>query len=465
MKREVYSVMMLTLLSMGMLTLALNIETVRADWSWTETVVIQADGSVHPDTAPISTVDNITYTLTDNIVGDVPMWSTAIAVSRDNIVLDGSGHTVEGNEAIFSKGVYLSDRSNVTVKNIKVTKFHYAIRLIHSANSTLIGNQVSNNSFGFYIQSSMGNTLKDNMVAYNNYGISMQASEYNNIVGNSVLNNTDDGIIFSETCSNNNLTDNIVSSNRYGILMVSCSHNVLRANAVSNNTEGGIYISLSSDTSLMENRVINNSGRSGIELADSNKTHIIGNSITEHNYGLTLIQSDDNIIHHNNFVNNTRQVYEWSWDNPWVPCSTNNTWDDGYPSGGNYWSDYRERYPAATEIDDSGIWNTPYVLDEDNQDNYPLMEPYGALPRTINELRAAIEEMGLEGAIDNQGVVTSLLVKLDAAQKLIDNGKTDQATNLLEAFINEVQAQSGKHITPEAADILLQSAEHILFNL
>ena len=73
-----------------------------------------------------------------------------------------------------------------------------------------------------------------------------------------------------------------------------------------------------------------------------------------------------------------------------------------------------------------------------------------------------VEELGFEGEIDNQGTVASLLAKLNVAQKLIDDGKIDQAKNILDAFINEVQAQSGKHITLEAADILIQSAGSII---
>jgi hypothetical protein len=56
--------------------------------------------------------------------------------------------------------------------------------------------------------------------------------------------------------------------------------------------------------------------------------------------------------------------------------NSNNTWDDGYPSGGNYWSDYRTRYPGAVENDSSGIWNTPYNVSSGNIDRYPLMGMY-----------------------------------------------------------------------------------------
>jgi len=84
--------MMLTLLLIGMLTLAFNIQPVKASG----TIYIRADGSVDPEGTPISSIDNITYTLTDNIVGDVPEWSSAIVVERDNIVVDGAGYTLQG---------------------------------------------------------------------------------------------------------------------------------------------------------------------------------------------------------------------------------------------------------------------------------------------------------------------------------------------------------------------------------
>jgi hypothetical protein len=56
--------------------------------------------------------------------------------------------------------------------------------------------------------------------------------------------------------------------------------------------------------------------------------------------------------------------------------NSSNAWDNGYRSGGNYWSDYRTRYPKATENRSSGIWETPYVIDANNTDNYPLVAPW-----------------------------------------------------------------------------------------
>jgi len=60
-----------------------------------------------------------------------------------------------------------------------------------------------------------------------------------------------------------------------------------------------------------------------------------------------------------------------------------NFWDDGYPSGGNYWSDYSGTdvcsSPYQNETGNDGIGDAPYVIDGNNQDNYPLMHPYGSI--------------------------------------------------------------------------------------
>ena len=93
--------------------------------------------------------------------------------------------------------------------------------------------------------------------------------------------------------------------------------------------------------------------------------------------------SSNNTVYHNNFIKNTPSAGDAS--DSGAPFS-GNTWDDGYPSGGNYWSDYQTRYPNATEVDNSGIGNTPYVIDSQNKDRYPLMELFTTTPPQISLL-------------------------------------------------------------------------------
>jgi hypothetical protein len=56
--------------------------------------------------------------------------------------------------------------------------------------------------------------------------------------------------------------------------------------------------------------------------------------------------------------------------------------DNGYPSGGNYWSDYNgtDMYhgPYQNQTGSDGIGDTPYVIDANNTDNYPLMGSFSS---------------------------------------------------------------------------------------
>jgi len=119
------------------------------------------------------------------------------------------------------------------------------------------------------------------------------------------------------------------------------------------------------------NCTINNNvitfNKGGISLFWGGKHTITNNTISSNYYGMYIVYSLNNMIFNNYFLNNTNQAYI---------TGAMNTWDNGYPSGGNYWSDYEDRYPDAGEINESGLWDTPYVIDEYNVDNYPIVPEF-----------------------------------------------------------------------------------------
>jgi hypothetical protein len=66
-----------------------------------------------------------------------------------------------------------------------------------------------------------------------------------------------------------------------------------------------------------------------------------------------------------------------------------NSLDNRYPSGGNYWSDYNgtDLYggPFQNVTGSDGKGDTPYSIDVNNVDHYPLMTPWiAASPGDIN---------------------------------------------------------------------------------
>jgi hypothetical protein len=77
------------------------------------------------------------------------------------------------------------------------------------------------------------------------------------------------------------------------------------------------------------------------------------------------------VFYNNNFVGNAQQVSS---------NASTNIWNNGYPSGGNYWSDYS----GADENPKDGIGDTPHVIDNNNVDRYPLMKPSYFIPGDLN---------------------------------------------------------------------------------
>jgi hypothetical protein len=55
--------------------------------------------------------------------------------------------------------------------------------------------------------------------------------------------------------------------------------------------------------------------------------------------------------------------------------STGNLWDNNYPSGGNYWSDY-----IGPDANHDGIGDVPYDIDSLSHDRYPLVGLYPTIP-------------------------------------------------------------------------------------
>jgi hypothetical protein len=109
--------------------------------------------------------------------------------------------------------------------------------------------------------------------------------------------------------------------------------------------------------------------------------------------------------------------------------------------------------------------HTLTVAAEDKAGNGASASVTFTVAASSESLADAVDRFYGEGKIDNTGVYSSLLRLLEQVEKAIDKGKITLAMNLLKAFIAEVQAQAGKHITAEAAAILIADAQWLLAHL
>ena len=81
---------------------------------------------------------------------------------------------------------------------------------------------------------------------------------------------------------------------------------------------------------------------------------------------------------------------------------------------------------------------------------------------TIESMKASVNRLYTEGAINDASIRTSLLDKLNEAQAYLNKGNTKAAINTLSALINLVKAQSGRHITKAAANLLVTDANYVI---
>jgi parallel beta-helix repeat protein len=252
--------------------------------------------------------------ITYTLTDNITSSADGIVVERSNTIIDGNGFTLQGET---DYGFFLPERNNVTIKNTGIVGFSDGIGLYASSNNTISNNTlISNRWFGISIQ-----------------GASIIHPSNNNTVINNTVTESVCGIQFHGFSEYYNIIENNkVYLNDIGIqLSESARNTTFRSNTISNNDYGLI-------------------------IMDAPE----GYEETKANYG--------NKIFHNNFIDNTHQA---------VDNATGNVWSDGYPSGGNYWSDYNgtDSYSGSyqNETSSDGIGDTSYLIDVNNTDRYPLM--------------------------------------------------------------------------------------------
>ncbi|MEM4977340.1 MAG: NosD domain-containing protein, partial [Desulfurococcaceae archaeon] len=175
-----------------------------------ETIYIRADGSIEPSDAPIISSDNRTYIITSDIK---IVYGDGIVIERDNVILEGGGHTIRG--AACCSGILLTNRVNISIKNLVITNFTYGVYLSRSSGTTIENNTISNNLAGIYMYSSNNNTIESNTISNNSIGIELLESNNIHIINNTISNNL--AGIYMYSSNNNTIESNTISNNSIGI--------------------------------------------------------------------------------------------------------------------------------------------------------------------------------------------------------------------------------------------------------
>ncbi len=248
------------------------------------------------------------------------------------------------NGGSISKGggqLILANCTDVDVKNLNIDGSYIALTAGFSRDNNISLNDFSNNSFGVGLANSHNNAFFNNRISScNATAFSIMSSDRNEFIKNELYNDSS------------------------GLGLQSSSQNLIAKNNMYNNRYGGLYmVSDSGSNTIKDNTALNNS--LGFYLSDSSDNVVFNNTLKENlRTGVYLRECSGNTLYHNNFLDNRKPARD-EGENQWYKDLE-----------GNYWSNYKERYPGAVKLEDMGIWNKSYNLTGNKKrDKYPLIEP------------------------------------------------------------------------------------------
>ena len=262
-----------------------------------DTIYIRADGSIEPPTAPISSLDNVTYTIT----GDI---NTTIVVERGNITIDGAGKVVHGTGT--GNGISLQNISNVTIKNSAIRSFYYGIYFANASNNMILENTVFSNSYdGIYLSRSAQNVIQgNNIVSNGNDGVKLvQGSDSNSIAENMIALNNDDGIQIDRSIQSNIFKNNLIGNSKAGINIGYSSRDQILLNNATNNQYGIMLVNSTQEDVQMN--WVNGNGVRGISLVSVDNSTLSHNDIVNSYDGFYVYSSSQNEISDNSVISNT----------------------------------------------------------------------------------------------------------------------------------------------------------------
>jgi parallel beta-helix repeat protein len=323
---------------------------------------------------------------------------TVVWVNADNVIISGFTVQNSGNNYTDS-GIYVNNSKSVELFGNTVTGNNIGVYLAESPRSLLRNNTLAGNSFNFGVYSgNLEGYIQD--VDQSNTVESKPMFYWVNAEGKQAPTNV--GYVAAVNCTDITVSGAVLESNWQNLLFAYTSNSKI-TNVTSTLGMDSLWLIESRNCILQNNNIAGNVW-GGVALVNTLDCKVEGNTFKANGgYGLFLSDSSSNQFFHNNFVDNPHQA--------WLYGVNSNSWDNGYPSGGNYWSNYtgvdQKSGKYQNETGSDGLGDTPVNLAENNMDNYPLMSPWTEQP---NEPIVIPLEFSITGLIAVTAVLAIFIV-------------------------------------------------------
>jgi parallel beta-helix repeat protein len=301
---------------------------------------------------------------------------------------------------------YLTNKEKLLLKPSTLTNAGY-LALINCTGMTLQDMTFAENGQGLLLAFTNNTTVANIAVHDNDYGIQLLSSFDNTITHSTVVNNSNDGIVLDYGSSTNIVSNNTIANNINGIRIFHqyTDGNYVVGNVLTNNARG-LWINSYVNRSVIVDNMLSNNTQAISMWRKSDESTIARNTLINNTEGLFMSFCNDNWIFNNNFLNNKVQA---------TMVNSTNTWDNGLPDGGNFWSDYN-----GTDSDADGIGEAPYIVDADNPDRYPLMGAFYNFQVTTESGRSTHVQVISNSSVSN----CTVLQWLSSPSALLQPGDT-----------------------------------------
>ena len=244
---------------------------------------------------------------------DLSTNGTCFVIGADHITVSGAGHGITGNST--GNGIELSGRTNVTIRDLSICNFTNGIFMETTVYSTVHNVTATNNrgtgGCGIYFSGANGNTISECEASGNAFtGLYMESgSTHNNVTNCTANSNWYYGIVLWSSSNNNTLQNSTVSDNERGIALGYSNANAIHNNTLRNNSLYGLEMQQPSNNNAVSNNAIDNNEQYGIYIGTHGSYYsgnrIIGNTITNNNYGLYTMNATNTTIEGNCITNNS----------------------------------------------------------------------------------------------------------------------------------------------------------------